>query len=477
MAKDLHSFLKEYEAAYPEDVLHSEKKINCNQEITAIVEQLEKQDRYPLMVFHNVTNAEGKQAEQPVVTGVLASRTRYARVCNSSYRTLGRDVYEAINVRRTKPVTVAKAEAPVKEIIKTGDRINLFEFPALKVNAMDAGHYITGGFLITYDPDTGIDNCSIQRGFIKTRDTIRPHVAPRPMHNGMNLWKYEQKNQDMKVAFWIGHHPLAYIGGLAKLPYPGSHWDAIGGMLGEPLRLVASESLGDDFLVPADAEIIVEGTIEANRRYPEGPFGEFPGYYGPQMLNPQVTVTAITHRKNAIWHNILAAHVDHPGTGGPPLEGLLWGFLKPRFPSLQNVFMPLSGTGRFHAYLQFKNPGPGEARQAIMLTSALHSILVKHVFAFDDDIDIFNPRDIMWAIATRTQWGRDVMIFPRAKSVAHDPSADHASVGDIGGIDCTKPWGEPYEERVGVEPEVMEKMKLAEFFPPDAVARSNVERI
>jgi UbiD family decarboxylase len=477
MVKDLRSFLKDYEASYPEDVLHSEKEINCNQEITAIVEQLEKQDRYPLIVFHNVTNAEGRKAEQSVVTGVLASRTRYARVCNSSYRTLGRDVYEAISVRRTKPVTVVKAEAPVKEIIKTGDQINLFEFPALKVNAMDTGHYITGGFLTTYDPDTGIDNSSIQRGFIKTKDTIRPHVAPRPMHNGMNLWKHEQRNQNMKIAFWIGHHPLAYIGGLAKLPYPGSHWEAIGGMVGEPLRLVPSESLGDDFLVPADAEIIVEGIIEANRRYPEGPFGEFPGYYGPQMLNPQVTVTTITHRKDAIWHNILGGHVDHPSTGGAPIEGLLWGFLKPRFPSLQNVYMPLSGTGRFHAYLQFKNPGPGEARQAIMLTSALHSILIKHVFAFDDDVDIFNPRDIMWAIATRTQWGRDVMIFPRAKSAAHDPSVDHASTGDLGGIDCTKPWGEPYEERVGVEPEVMEKIKLEEFFPADAIAQVNVERI
>ena len=281
----------------------------------------------------------------------------------------------------------------------------------------------------------------------------------------------------MKVAYWIGHHPLAYIGGLAKLPYPSSHWDAIGGMLEQPLRLVASESLGDDFLVPADAEIVVEGIIEANRRYPEGPFGEFPGYYGPQMLNPQATVTAITHRKDAIWYNITGGHVDHSSTGSPPIEGLMWDYLKPRFPSLQNVYMPLSGTGRFHAYLQFRNPGPGEAKQAIMQTSSLHSIFIKHVFAFDDDIDIFNPRDIMWAIATRTQWSRDVMIFPRAKSVAHDPSVDHATIGDVGGIDCTKPWGEPYEERVGVEPVVIEKIKLEEFFPPDAIARVNVERI
>ena len=477
MARDLRSFLKEYEANYPDDVLHIDKEINCNQEITAIVIQLEKQDKYPLLFFHNVINAEGKKSEMPVVTNVLASRTRYARICNSTRETLGRDVYEATREKRKKPVVISKAEAPVKEVIKTGDRINLLELPAQWHNVMDAGHYFPSGFLTTYDPDTGIDNCALQRGWIMDKDTIRVYILPRPMHNGWNLYKHEQKNQDMKVAYWLGHHPLAYIGGLAKLPYPGSHWEAMGGLLREPLRLVASESLGDDFLVLADAELIVEGIMEANKRYAEGPFGEFPGYYGAQLLNPQFKVTAITHREDAIWYNIVAAHIDHPGTGGAPLEGLLWEFLKPRISSLQNVYMPLSGTGRYHAYLQLKNPAPGEARQAIMLALTMQHALVKHVFVFDDDIDIFNPRDVMWAIATRTQWGRDVMIFPRTKSAALDPSLGPEAIGDIGGIDCTKPWGEPDEVRAGVAPEVMQKVKLEAFVSPDALTKVDTERV
>jgi len=477
MAKDLRSFLKEYEGSYPEDVIHVEKEINSNQEITAIVMQLEKQDKYPLLVFHNVLNAEGKKSEQPVVINVLASRTRYARICNSTNDMLGRDVYKATRTERRAPVTISKAEAPVKEVIKTGDKINLFEFPALVHHNMDVGYYITGAFLTTYDPDSGIDNCSLQRGWVKTHDTVRSHVSPRPMHNGWNFSKHEAKNQDMKVAWWLGHHPLAYIGGLAKLPYPGSHWEAIGGMLGESLRLVASESLGDDFLVPADAEVIVEGIMEANKRYAEAPFGEFGGYYGPQMLNPQWRVTAITHRKDAIWYSIAAAHTDHPGTGGPLLEGILWDYLKPRFTSLQKVYMPLSGTGRYHAYLQFKNPGLGEARQAIMMACTIRGEFIKHVFAFDDDVDIFNPKEVMWAIATRTQWGRDVMIFPKTKSAMHDPSADPDCLGDVGGIDCTIPCGEHYEERVGVAPEIMERIKLNDFISPEALARINIERI
>ncbi len=476
MAKDLHSFLKEYEASYAEDVIHIDREINSEQEITAIIMQLEKQERYPLLIFHNIIISQGRKAEQPVVTNVLASRTRYARICNSTYETLGRDVYRATREGRSKPVTISKTEAPVKEIIKTGEQINLFEFPLLVHNAMDAGRYFSAGCLITYDPDTGIDNCSIQRGWVREKGTIRTLIGAKPMHNGWNLYKHELRNQDMKVAYWLGHHPLAYIGSLAKLPYPGSHWEAIGGMLGEPLRLVPSESLGDDFLVPADAEVIVEGIVEANKRYAEGPFGEFPGYYGAQILNPQWKVTAITMRKDVIWYDVAAGHIDHPGTGGPPLEGLLWDALKARFPALTNVYMPLSGTGRFHVYLQLKNPGPGEARQAIMQAATLRGMELKHIFAFDDDVDIFSPREVMWAIATRSQWSQDVMIFPKTKSVNLDPSLSPGSIGDVGGIDCTKPWGEPYEERVGIDQEVMDRIKLEDFIPSEILSRVHVER-
>lgn len=483
MTKDLRSFLKEYEANYPEDVVHVNKQISCVQQITAIVMQFEKQDKYPLLMFHDVLNPQGKTAEQSLVTNVLASRMRYARVCNSTPQTLGRDVYEATRVRRKAPVVVSKKEAPVKGVVKTGDQINLFEFPAPLHNALDAGHYFSSAFTTCYDPDTGIDNSAVLRGWIYEKDTVRLTMGPRPGHTATNFYKHELKNQDMKVALWLGHHPLAYIGGLTKLSYPGSHWEAIGGMLGEPLRLVASESLGDDFLVPADVEVVVEGFLEANKRYAEGPFGEFTGYYGGQVIAPQIKVTAITHRKDAIWYDIVAGRADHTGTGGPSIEGQLWEALKPRFPSLQNVYMPLSGIRRFHVYLQFRNPKMGEVRQAIMMACATQPIFVKHIFAVDEDIDIFNEKEIMWAIATRSQWDKDVMIFSRARRPGLDPSigsgalyaAGGVELSASGGIDCTKPWGEPFEERVGVDPEVLSETKLEDFVSHTDIAKIGID--
>ena len=110
MAKDLHSFLEEYEAKYPDDIVHVEKEINSNQEITAIVIQLEKQDKYPVLYFHNVINADGKKAEQPVVTNVLASRVRRARICNSTYEAIGRYISKASRELRQKPEVIAKTE-------------------------------------------------------------------------------------------------------------------------------------------------------------------------------------------------------------------------------------------------------------------------------------------------------------------------------------------------------------------------------
>lgn len=475
MPKDLRNFLEWYEETHPEDLIHIEKEVGTNQEIMAIVARLEKMGKFPVLFFDRVRSVGNESTAFRIVTNVLASRSRLARVCNSTFETLGRDVYQAARDRRERPLVIRREEAPVKEVVQTGDRINLFQFPIQTHNAMDAGPYLSAGFLTTYDPDTGTDNCALQRGWVKERDTVRIMIFPR-MHNGINLSKYEKQNRDMPAAYWLGHHPVAYVGGLAKLGYPGSHWGAIGGMLGEPLRLVPSESLGANFLVPADAEVVIEGFIEANKRYAEGPFGEFTRHVGPQIPCPQFRVTAVSYRRDAIWYNVAAGWTDHQGTGGAAIEGRLWEALKARFPSLCNVYMPLSGTGRLHVYLQFKDPGPAEARQAIIMATTLMAGLIKHVFAFDDDVDIFDEREVMWAIATRSQWDRDVIILPRTSEGALDPSAGLPGESATGGIDCTKPWNQPFAERVRVAPDVRERVRLDDYIRPEILDRVREDR-
>ena len=475
MAKDLRSFFKEYEEKHPEDILHIHKEISAVQEVTALEMKLEKQDRFPILIFHNIKTWDGRKSEFPLITNLLGSRTRCARLFNSTFQTVGRDFYELTRENSRKPQVVSRAQAPVQEVVETGDQIDLLKYPALFHHYLDAGPYFSSGFFTCYDPDSGIDNSSLHRGWIKEKNIVRVNI-PRSQHAGWNFFKHEKKKQDMRCCFWLGHHPAALISSQAKLPYPGSHWEAMGGLLEESLRVVPSVSLGNDFLVPADAEVVVEGIMENNKRYAEGPFGEYPRYIGGQKTNPQMTVTAITRRKDAYWHDILVGHPDNQVMGGFAIEGAVYEAVKKRFPSLKYVYLPLSGVCRFHVYLQMENPPAGHAREAMML-ALIQDDRIKHAFAFDEDVDIFNEREVLWAIATRSQWDRDVMVFPGTRGGSLDPSTGGPGENASGCIDCTKPWGKPFEEVVNVDKEVYDRVQLEEYIPSDKLYKIPQERM
>lgn len=474
MAKDLRSFLTEYEAAHPEQVLHIKKEIRSNQEVTALVMKLNKEEKYPVLVCENIITCAGNKSSFPLVTNLLASRTRCAESIGADRRTVHLDFYNMSRQGSKEPQIISRAEAPVKQVVKTGDQVDLTQTPALYHHYMDPGPYFTAGFLTSYDPDTGIDNCALQRGWIYDKRTIRcyPYTVS---HNWLNIRKNKDRGQPTRLAYWLGHHPATCIAAQSRLGYPESHFAAMGGVLGEPLRLVPSETLGNDFLVPADAEVVVEGVMRSYELYPEGPFGEYGGYIGPQVPNPQFEVTAITHRKDAYWHDILVGHPDNQVMGGFAMEAAVYESVKQRIPSLQNVYIPLSGTCRFHVYLQLDNPWRGDAREAMMAALTV-DFRLKHAFTFDMDIDIFDEREVLFAIATRSQWDRDVMIFPNVKAPIIDPSANY-DVGAKGGIDCTKPVGQDFSELNTVDPEVMESINIADFVTPEQFAKMPTERM
>jgi 2,5-furandicarboxylate decarboxylase 1 len=314
-------------------------------------------------------------------------------------------------------------------------------------HSQDPGQYVSAGFLTTFEPDSGIDNCSMQRGWIVGPRTMRCSLLPYS-HNRYNFDKLEQRGEDIRVAYWIGHHPLVCLGAQVRVGYPESHYEAVGGVLRQPFRLVPSETLGDDFLIPADAEVVIEGKLIANKRVPEGPFGEYTGYTGPQIPSLEFQVSCVTHRNGALWHATFAGHADALIAGCFALEGVTYEAVKQRVPSLRNVYFPLSGTTRFHIYLQLEEARRGDAREAIMTALPL-DYRHKHVFMFDSDVDIFDERQVLWALATRSRWDRDLMIFPNLRGSTLDPSI----IGDLttkGGIDCTVPPERPLPPRYTV---------------------------
>jgi 2,5-furandicarboxylate decarboxylase 1 len=470
----LPGFLDAYEQRHPGQVLHVHREVSCDQEVTAIVQRLEAIERYPVLVFHRPRTAAGTISRFPLVVNLYASRARCAEAMGSSFRDVGQDFYRKARLERRQPVVVERTDAPVKEVVLRGQELNLFDLPALVHHDGDPGPYLTAGFFTHYDPDSGIDNSSLHRGWIVGERAVRVYPAANSDAE-RNLRKHEARGEPMRAAYWIGHHPLAGLGAQTRVAYPGSHFEAAGGLLGEPLRLVPSETLGEDFLVPADAEAVIEGTIAPGKRYPEGPFGEYTGYLGPQVPNPQLEVTAVTHRASAYWHDIMVGWADTAVMGAFSLEGAIYEAVKSRVSSLANVYLPLSGRCRFHAYLQLRDPLEGDAREAIMAALPVDRRL-KHVFVFDDDVDIFDDREALFAIATRTQWDADVMIFPRVRGVPLDPSID-GRLTTKAGIDCTKPVGKVFAERLRVREGLVESLSLAEILGEDALQQIPTERM
>jgi UbiD family decarboxylase len=279
-------------------------------------------------------------------------------------------------------------------------------------------------------------------------------------HNARNVAKYWARGEACPVAFWIGHHPLVLMGTQAKIGYPESHWRACGGLMGEPLRMVPSITHGESVMVPADAEIVVEGFVPPNVLEADGPFGEYTGYMGAQVAAPVCEITCITRRANAIYHDYGSGLPDMLVPDNMAMEGKIYGMVKSVVPALRRVHVPVSGR-RFHAYLQLENPNPGEARDALMVANGYRR--VKATIAVDDDIDIFDDSEMMWALATRVMWERDSIIVSGLSGSLMDPGlARGAKTVSKIGIDATLAPSEvagaprPVPPRSGVDQPILD---------------------
>ena len=461
--KGLGSFLHDYERDHPEDVIRIKKPISSIYECSAIARRFEELNKFPLILFENLTAARKEKSQFRCITNVLGDRRKLAYAIGSNFECVAIDWQRKASEYKIKPIVIARAEAPSKEMVFVGADVDLLKFPILTHHGMDPGPYITAGMLTCYDPDTGVDNMAFHRGYVSGPREIRCLITPST-HNAINLRKHEEAGKAMKVAFWIGHHPAVLMGAQTRTQYPGSHYEAAGGLAGEPLRLVPSETLGDDFLVPADAEIVIEGVIRPGQRDLEGPFGEYTRYFGPQQMGPVFEVSAVSHRTQAIWHSFMAGMNNH--FGGTQEEGTIYSAVKKVVPQVQKVYCPVSGCGRFHAYIQIRKTREGQGKEAI-LAALTASGMTKHVIVVDEDIDIYDDRWVLWAVATRSQWDKDLVVIPGCTGYPLDPTVD-GGVTAKGGIDATMPAPPArFPRRLYVPENVMKAIRLEEFIEPD----------
>jgi 2,5-furandicarboxylate decarboxylase 1 len=217
--------------------------------------------------------------------------------------------------------------------------------------------------------------------------------------------------------------------------------------------------------VPAAAEIVVEGEILPGVREPEGPFGEFTGYFSRRSTEHVFVAKALAMRERPWFQSIGSGRAgDHITTLGLIREAEIRNALTRVIPNVTGVHVPLSGTSSFTAYVSIKQSRPGEAKHVIPIVLGVDHYL-KLVVVVDDDVDVFDESDVMWAVATRMQADRDLIVISGSLGALLDPSADERGVTAKLGIDATRPFGVPFAEKLVMPAERM------------AWARALVERL
>ena len=471
MGKDLQDFLRRLDERLPHDLLRIERTVSPEHyEVTALLQHLEDERRFPALLFEKPRSLKGEPSSFPLLSNVFASRGRCALALGMDPDDEGLPLsleYARREEMLISPVTVSAREAPAKEVVKQGEDASLYDFPVVRHHAMDPAPYIDMTPVMK-DPEQGFYNVAFLRNMIKGPKLLGIHMSPR--HNWQIHRKNEEKGRPTPVAIVISHHPAFYLGALNVSPFGVDDYARIGAIMGGPVRLTASETWGDDFMVPADAEIVIEGEIPPKVREVEGPFGEFTGYYGPQRLRPVVQVTAITHRRNAIFQHIFTGHRDTWVLGGIPKEGSLFNLIRGIVPTAKAVHFPISGCCRFHCYISIDKKIDGETKQAALAALA-GCDFVKHVVVVDADIDIYNEGEVMWAVATRVQADQDVDIVKNSKGNTLDPSQTDNIMTAKMIIDATRPVQRPFAARVAVPKDALDRVSLKEFIPRGVLDR------
>lgn len=449
MNQDLRFFINKIEEKFPETVEYFEDEISAKYEITAVLKELEKKGS-PLVIFKNIKNYK-----MPVISNVLASRQRIAMSLGLDNEREFLELYSKYIGRRIEP-----------EIVKNGIfETNYYDektvdltktLPIITHFNCDGGPYITAGVVIARDPDSGVHTCGLHRLQLKERNKLGISL-----HSRKRMWEFhrraEEKGKPLPAAIAIGVHPIVTIGSLAFLPYNDSKYDLIGGLLGEPLQVVKCKNI--DVLVPAWTEIIIEGEILNEVREPEGPFSEFTNYVTGRSTRNVFKVKALHHRDNALYHSINPAlSADHNTIMAFHRECDIFSTLLRTVPNVKAIHVPISGCGIFTCYISIKKTAEGEPLQAIFTTLA-EDHCIKTVVVVDNDIDIFDEQEVLWAISTRVQGDKDIIITPQNMGMGDmlDPSTDELYRSSKIGIDATKPLS-GFPQKVEVDDRIRKRI-------------------
>lgn len=411
---------------------------------TALVWELEKRKQFPVIYVEKPLGFD-----MPVVANLFADRGRIARMAGVGAAAEFNGAWLRAETNPIPPVIVVDS-GPVQEVVMTGQEVDAGLLPISRHFAADAGRYIGSGILVCKDPDTGVRNLSYQRLHLRGKNRFGASLHSRG-HIWDHLLRCQARGKNLEVAIVLGAHPAVHLAAGAKVAMEVDEFDIAGGLLQQPVELVKCQTI--DVEVPANAEIVLEGEILADVYEDEGPYGEYTGYSTYRSTRNVLVVKAITRRQNPIYLDVIPGYsTEHLLLGRVAKEAHVFERLKEVVPTLKALNYPKSGT-HFHAYMSFKKTAEGQARHALMLLFGLDSYL-KLAVAVDEDIDVFNEEEVLWAIATRFQADTDMFVVPKVFCNRLDPSSVEGMSANLG-LDATLPLQGWEAERISNPPEAV----------------------
>jgi UbiD family decarboxylase len=445
---DLQSFLGQIEKTYPDDIVYVEAPIDPLFEPSALVAKLDAQKKRPVIVFKNI-----KGSAYPVVTNVTASRKRLALALGVTPDKMIERYIEAIR-HPLPPVTVASG--PVFEEVITGKDVNILQLPQITHHLDDAGPYFTGAVVLCKDPESGKYNASFNRLMIKDERHTAIHLTTNK-HLWHSFLKQEREGKPLEIAILIGLHPALALGSLYIGGMDEDELGIMGALTGEPLPVAPCRTV--DLKVPVNTEILLEAEILPNIREEEGPFGEFTGYSIGQRKREVVRIKAVCQRKAPIFYDISVGQFDHLLLSTLPMEASLYTHVKADVPTVRAIRIPAP----FTAFISLKKEAPGMVNTAIL--SAFNAdMYIKQVVVVDEDINIFDTNRVVWAMGTRCQPFRDVMLLPNLRGSDLDPSCVPDGFTSKMGIDATaKPSLKEFPAMSAFSREVMDRLNLEDL--------------
>jgi 2,5-furandicarboxylate decarboxylase 1 len=437
---DLRGFIAYLEAEHPEHVVRISREVDPKFGVSGILERLERDNRFPLVIFENV-----KGSKLPLVANMHADFERL-RLALGMESGLVKDFVKECAARQANPIDpVEVGSGPVQEVVRIGKDVDVEELPICTYHEKDAGKYITAGLAVMRDPETGINNVGIYRHMVHEKNLLGVQLSETA--DGNIIWKkYEKRGLPCPVAIVIGHHPAFVIGALCFSTLDSDELRIAGGMLQRPVPLVRCKTI--PLHVPADAEIVLECEIRPVERRAEAPFGEFTGTYGPRRMNPVLEIKAITSRRDPLYQNAFVGHADNLLLSGLIRTTFIEDTVKIACPTVRAVTVPRSGRYRFTCYVAIEKMNEGEAKLAAMAAFVADPFL-KFVVVVDHDVDINSDSDVLHAVATRVRADRDTFMVPYAKgspldTASYDPAGGSHLVTKMG-IDATRKANYPEE--------------------------------